>query len=214
MKLGEIKIEALKLMFAGYGDELTVDNLEDYLTDENYKNYLVNMPGAINRCFSVLEHKKVLPLCSVPLFMEQAEEVHGRLRFDLKEQIKDFCSIERVVIDGKNGYESAQPYTIEAGVLVLSAEAAEDDAVIRVLYRPKLARLTFASGDHLDLAVPDDIACHIPYFIKGDLYREDEPEEAGEARNFFEAAMEEIKRNEMPDQVQSTVEHRMGAWMI
>ncbi|MBQ8399329.1 MAG: hypothetical protein IJX08_05090, partial [Clostridia bacterium] len=60
---------------------------------------------------------------------------------------------------------------------------------------------------------PDDIACHIPCFIKGDLYRDDEPDEAGEARNFFEAAMEEIKRNEMPEQVQSTVVHRMGAWM-
>ncbi|MBQ7846915.1 MAG: hypothetical protein IJ344_01390 [Clostridia bacterium] len=213
MKLGEIKIEALKLMFAGYGDELTVDNLEDYLTDENYKNYLVNMPGAINRCFSVLEHKKVIPVRSAPLSMEQAEEVHGRLRFDLKEQIKDFHALERVVIDGNYGYESAQAYSMEAGVLVLSAEEIEDDAVIRVLYRPKLARLTFASGDHADIDLPDDIACHIPCFIKGDLYRDDEPDEAGEARNFFEAAMEEIKRNEMPEQVQSTVVHRMGAWM-
>ena len=49
MKLGEIKIEALKLMFINEGDDIDIGSLELLAQDEIYKNYLVNMPGAINR---------------------------------------------------------------------------------------------------------------------------------------------------------------------
>ena len=54
--------------------------------------------------------------------------------------------------------------------------------------------LLFESGVHKVNAchIPENIASSIPYFIKGDLYRDDEPNEASEARNWFEAAIEEI----------------------
>ena len=44
----------------------------------------------------------------------------------------------------------------------------------------------------MELDIPNGIAEQIPYFIKGDLYRDDEPNEASEARNWFEAAMDAI----------------------
>ena len=45
MKLGDIKIEALKLMFVNMGDDIDIESLETYAQDEIYKSYLVNMPG-------------------------------------------------------------------------------------------------------------------------------------------------------------------------
>ena len=54
MKLGEIKIEALKLMFADYTDDLSMENLAALKSDENFGRYVNSMPGAINRCYNIL----------------------------------------------------------------------------------------------------------------------------------------------------------------
>ena len=61
-----------------------------------------------------------------------------------------------------------------------------------VIYKPKLERITSITDDFVELPIPENIASHIPYFVKGDLYRDDEPNEASEARNWYEAAMEAI----------------------
>ena len=72
MKLGDIKIEALKLMFVNMGDDIDIESLETYAQDEIYKSYLVNMPGAINRCFASIEEKRVLPSKSRTLQRSEA----------------------------------------------------------------------------------------------------------------------------------------------
>ena len=46
MKLGEVKIEALKIMFADYTGSIDVDSLQDLKTDENYE-YINSMPESI-----------------------------------------------------------------------------------------------------------------------------------------------------------------------
>ena len=61
-----------------------------------------------------------------------------------------------------------------------------------LLYYPKIPRVSSLTSDEEELTIPENIASHIPYFIKGDLYRDDEPNEASEARNWYEAAMDEI----------------------
>lgn len=57
MKYGDIKLETLKLMFINEGNDLTIEDFEAYEQDDTYKNYLVNMPGSINRCFPNLNRK-------------------------------------------------------------------------------------------------------------------------------------------------------------
>ena len=214
MKLGDLKIEALKLMFAGYGDEIVPETLDRFKGDENYKNYLVSMPGAINRCFSILENKKVLPLRSVTVIREDCEEKYGRLHVDLSLIAPDLHAIERVIVDGwEAGYEGSAEFSLEGPVLVLKIPEAEETE-LRLLYRPKLERISAISNDSMVLNIPDDIACHIPYYIKADLFREDEPEEASLARTLFDMAMEELKRNEPAEKMQRRVENRMGEWLM
>ena len=72
MKLGDIKIEAMKLMFVNYNIDFRIEQLEQLAQDENYGSYLVNMPGAINRCFSSLEEKGVLPVKTYALNPSEA----------------------------------------------------------------------------------------------------------------------------------------------
>lgn len=191
MKLGDIKIEALKLMFVNYNVDFQIEELEQLALDENYGSYLVNMPGAINRCFSSLEEKGVLPVKSYALKPSEALASGSFLRFDLASLINDFFDIERIVYENDNGeYVGDYEYQREGNVIVLSNIGCGE--YYTVLYKPKLERITALTDDNLELAIPNDIASHIPYFVKGDLYRDDEPNEASEARNWYEAAMEAI----------------------
>ncbi|MBE6656264.1 MAG: hypothetical protein E7609_05300 [Ruminococcaceae bacterium] len=189
MKLGEIKLESLKLMFANVDIDLYLDRIEYYKQDETYRDYLVNMPGAINRCFASIEEKRVLPC-------KRHEIVGGPmrslvLRVDMDAPVDDFLDLHRVVYENDRGdYEADISFRREGNTIVLPAIGFGERYV--VLYHPTIPRITAATAEDTELPIPDGIAAHIPYFIKGDLFRADEPNEASEARNWYEAAMEAI----------------------
>lgn len=189
MKLGDIKVESLKIMFVSTHTDLTIDELDNALRDENYSGYLVNMPGAINRCFSVLEEKRVLPVKSYILKASKGLASGSFMRFDLSSLIEDFCDIDRLVRESDEEYEGNAEFRMEGNTLVIPKY--EDETYI-VLYYPSIPRITSDTDNNTELEIPDKIAAHIPYFVKGDLFRDDEPDEANEARNWFEAAMEQV----------------------
>ena len=83
MKYGEIKIETLKLMFANMGEDISTDKLDTYEQSDNYGSYLINMPGSINRCFSALECKGVLPSKSKVLKASEGVASGAFIRFNL-----------------------------------------------------------------------------------------------------------------------------------
>lgn len=192
MKLGDIKIEALKLMFINMGDDIGIENLETISQDETYRSYLVNMPGAINRCFANIEEKRVLPSKSKVLTHSRGIASGGFLRFKLSE-IPDFFDIERIAKETDDGeYDGDYDYTVEGDTLVLDRYEEGDGITYTVIYKPTIERVTYLTDDNTEIAIPNNIAANIPYFLKGDLYRDDEPNEASEARNWYEQAMNEI----------------------
>ena len=187
MKLGEIKIQALKLMFVNYNDDISIEDIYALSTDQNYGSYLVNMTGSINRCFSSIEEKRVLPVKSYTLHYSDGEADNSFFRFNLNALIPDFFDIERLIYQHKGIYCGDMDYQREADILVLKNPCAE--GTYRLLYYPKIARIDSLADNQMELDIPNGIAEQIPYFIKGDLYRDDEPNEASEARNWFEAAI-------------------------
>lgn len=190
MKLGDIKIQALKLMFVNYSDDITADDITALSADQNYGSYLVNMPGSINRCFASLEEKRVLPVKSYTLHYSDGESDNSFLRFDLDALIPDFFDIERLIYQREDIYCGDTDYQREADILVLKNPCAE--GTYRLLYYPKITRIDALTNNQMELDIPEGIAAYIPYFIKGDLYRDDEPNEASEARNWYEAAMDAV----------------------
>ena len=115
------------------------------------------------------------------------------LRFDLR-VISDFFDVERVVRETERGeYDGDYGYIREGNVLVFENVS---DVKYILIYKPKLTRIKSYDSNDTELDIPEDIAAHIPYFIKGDLYRDDEPGEAAEARNWYEQATEELMRNQ------------------
>ncbi len=186
MKLGEIKIEALKLMFASYEIDFTEAQLSEKAASETYRDYLINMPGAINRAFAIIENKGVLPVKRYEI--KNTEEIKVGTSFDMS-VVKDFFSVERVIFEGAHGeYVPQYPYLLE-GTVIRFPDTLADGEKYTVLYRPKIKRVT---NDAADVDVPDYIAVYIPYFIKGELYREEEPGEASEAYNLFMKALDEL----------------------
>ena len=192
MKYGDILIEALKLMFVNMGNDISADELDTYAQDDNYKSYLVNMPGSINRCFSAIEHKGVLPSKAKVLSLSEGVASGAFVRFNLSSIIEDFYDVDRVVSETDDGeYCGDCDYQTEGDTLVLDRYE-EDETTYTILYRPTIPRVNSLTDKDTEIAIPENIATLIPYFIKGDLYRDDEPNEASEARNWFEAGIEEI----------------------
>lgn len=191
MKLGEIKLEALRLMFASYNEELTVEQLSALTHSQEYGQYLIAMPGSINRCFADLELRGVLPLKSAALAREAAEEVCGMLRWELPRVLADYLAPVCLICEWEGGSftETELAQYREGDILRLPIFDPERKGY-RLVYRPRLPRILSYTDDTVELPIPDRIAAFIPYWIKGELFREDEPGEAGEARNWYEVAMD------------------------
>ena len=193
MKLGDIKIEALKLMFANGHEDIGVEQIETMEQTEEYGDYLIAMNGSINRCFADLESRCILPVKSFSLPGGEKENKEP-LYFDLEEQISDYFYIERLIYeaDGAVWEEDELESYLLGNTLLLPWFDGEKEGY-RVVYRPKLERLLPYTSNDTELAVPEYIAAIIPYWIKSELYRGDEVNEAGEARNWYEAAIRQAQ---------------------
>ena len=191
MKLGEIKIEALKLMFVNNTNEMNVDSITNLMNDENYAGYLVNMRGAINRALDRVKNACVLPLKSAWVDMTAIEDMGNYFSYDLT-KIEDFFMLERVVYTDGPVYNGDFEYEMEGKTIVLEKLPGH----YKVLYYPTVDYVSADMSDTDSLSIPEDIARLIPYFIKGDLYQEDEPNLAADARNTFEACLEDIKKQQ------------------
>ena len=201
MKLGEIKAEALRLM--GMDVEVNAENVRDFEYDENYGILVTGMPGALNRCFADIESKGVLPLRRKDL-MPTAGRGHC-YRFSIKDLGGEPV---RLIAETDHAYDGDHSFRREGDgtLLILDGDA---DASYTLLYRPHIPRVSAITADSTELDLPEAIAAAIPYYLKGDLYRHDEPGEASEARNWYEAALEQYAAT-VRDGVQGTVQTVYG----
>lgn len=206
MKVGEIKIEAIKLMFANYAFDMSITDLQTAISDENYGSYIVNMNGAISRALDRIENACVVP--TKTRLISSAELVIGKnySRFDLS-KIEDLFIIDRISAEYESGeYDSNIAYELEGNELLLE----NVDAEIRIIYYPKIKTMDDTVKDTDDMWIPDNISRLIPYFIKGDLYQEEEPNLAADARNIFEASLDDLKMQNQSKQNYVHQVYKMG----
>lgn len=153
MKVGDIYIEALRLMFATGTEAIYAEpmegarSLEDARHDDTYADYLLSMPGALNRALADVEGKQAVPV-----------------------------SVRR-------------------------------EWALAGLAHPYVLRTT---PDAEELRMPEGIAVLLPYYIAGDLYRHEEPAQAAEWRNYYEAGMSQFCALRDEGTVQSSILCVMG----
>ena len=209
MKLKDIKLETLRMM--GVTAVINDEDLTRLAADEECKDYMAYMPGAINRCFSNLEGRDVLPIKRAVLSPFSGESYGGGVRYELPQAVPDLFKIERIAYESQRyGYTGHVGYTKEGDTLLLR-EIGEGERYI-ILYRPRLRRITSFTDDETELDIPENIASLVPYFVKSELFRQDEPDEAQEARNWYEGGLADIISE--AEAVQTRVQSVYGAEML
>jgi hypothetical protein len=187
MTVGDIKIQALKLMFVTYDRDLTPDSLGELGADINYRAYLINMNGSIDRCLADIEKRCILP-AKIQAITPSTEPVAGYMtRCEIT--ARDFFEIERVSKEGLYEYDGDHPYMREGNTILLKEY--DPSAKYNLIYYPK-ARRASVLRDTDELEIPENVAAAIPYFVKGELFREDNASEANESMRQYEAAMASI----------------------
>lgn len=199
MKLGEIKLEALIMIYPGEAFNVTEENITEALEvikgDPNYADYLAAMPGIINRCFGVLESKGVLPTKQMTLESGGQTQTGGQtpplqIRCDLRSLAEDYGILERVAFEGAGGtcYTSECDYTRESADVILLPYMGKGKYIL--IYTPRLPRVGLISSEGTEvLPGRDDIASLIPYYIKSELLYTEYPEDAKLARQLFESGL-------------------------
>ena len=180
MTLGELKAEAMRLMFVQGVSAQTVEDLE---FDENNGDLYRGIVGALNRAFADLEAKRILPARVAKLTVQR--EASGTVWLSLESVCDYFAPIALSFYDG----EGFAPVSFAEQAGMLRADSMGREGTYELLYHPLLARVTDETPNSTVLDLPPTLVEALPYFVKGDVYRVDEPNEAAEARNFYEAAV-------------------------
>lgn len=190
----QLYAESLRLMFATGTDDFaaTAEGMAGLTERPDYRDYLLSMPGAINRCFADLEAKKVLPWARRRVGAAEGDDVGGGYRrVILSEVMPDCYELERVVCH--RGYGETVDMVLHEDVFIEGDELILPGGDEYVLYyTPVLPRIDEATD--LDAAVPlsPALAAAVPYYVKGELYRVEEPHEAAEAHNLYEQRVAQI----------------------
>lgn len=191
MKLGEIKLEALKIMNINNDSVLVLENMDAILGEKRYAKYLNNMFNCINKAIDVINHKKILPQNRIE--MSELEVNQGAInnRFDVS-SIRDFMSISRIVYEDSNGYRERIPFEREGNMVVVPNKYLPE--YLAMVYNTKIENITDNIADTDDVPnLSDELARLIPYYIKFELYQEDEPDLALTAKNTFDQGIESLR---------------------
>ena len=194
IRLGDIKIESIKLMFTNYNFDFGIDDLQSLVSDENYGSYIVNMNGSIARALDRIENACVVPLKRRTLGVDDVSYTKNFIHFDLG-NIDDLFLIDRITAEYDSGdYEGNVDYSLEGDLLILPKDNRKP--TYSIVYYPTIKTIDDSIADTDEMWIPDKISRLIPYFVKGDLYQEEEPSLAADARNLFEACLDDIKKNQ------------------
>lgn len=185
MLVGEVKLEALRLMFINMEKSLEVEDLINLYDDKNYAIYLQNMTGAINRAIDRINACKVLPTKSVSIGATKDGELNC---IDLS-NISDLYEVI-ALYSGEDKQPKLCEFTYLDSHTIVTTEECKN---FKLSYYKKCAHISSGINDNAVIDLPDEVASIVPYYIKSDLYQDDNAVLANDARNKFEQALEELK---------------------
>jgi hypothetical protein len=178
MTINDIKIEALKLMFTNYNEDIS--DINDCLNDDNYSAYIPAMNGAINRAVGRLWAKRVITKMFTLLPTAHKDTANYS---DLCDVLYPVTDTERLLIEER--IKSQNPDSEGVDLANKVKVEINNEIVARRLY------------------IPADAQALIPYYIKAELYEEDEPSLAMQARNFFEQGIEDRQGEEVQECIEN-----------
>ena len=184
MTISQIKKEALRLMGV-VGREIEDVPIATLEGESAYAPYLRRMTGAINRALADLERR--MALTPVRLDVAYGEWRHAGVssRLTLGE---DVYGVLCVLAEDEAGQISDLPF-VAAGKELIVARL-DTGASAAVLYSPRVRAVEAGEESVVPAHVPETLLSLIPYFIKEELYFEEEPNEALRAGTVWSSGVE------------------------
>lgn len=208
MKLGEIKLMALKLMFVDTDITYNISDIEEYYNNNNTREKLIRMNDSINRALNLYYQRVGLPRAKKTVVLDG--EGDGSTYFlnsisDLYAQIPDLYNVLKVRI--LSTYKSSiynADFEFNDGEIVFTnlhryiTETENENMTIEVFYEtvPRYIENTDVDTEFdLDtINIPNEIQFEIPKYVKGEMYEEDEPQMALYAKNEFLNYLQFVKK--------------------
>ncbi len=197
----QIKQETLRMMFA-------VEQVGRISEIAGVTDYLDKMDGSIDRAVMRICQARKAGLSKIELVIKakQYDETEGEFEArsgitakELEEGVdlgSNVLAVDRVCFKPKKrpmlnniGYDQLDYKTIS-----LFLPNAEDGTKIIVYYYPAMVEIPIADDEEIT-TLRLDVQKIIPYFVKSEVYEEDEPQMARQARSIFEQLLAEIQMN-------------------
>jgi len=195
MTYAQIYAESLRLMFASGTDDFaaTAEGISELYNNPNYRDYLLSMPGSVSRCFADLSSKGVIPYRVERVDADECVGAgEGFCLLELRDRIPDCGEILRIVwvrsMTDRVELEAGEDYYVEGDELYLPIGRG-----YAIYYDPILPCVDEFTELDGETPLPPTLAVAVPYFIKSELYRQEEPHEASEARNIYEQVVAQVK---------------------
>lgn len=189
MKLGQIKLQALSLIYPDWSVEYDDDSVENVIfglrSNSNFSSYLSASVGAINRAFRLIEKRFLSGKGIKNISSEERENYFGGTVFLLDD---DIYKVSSVIINGKE-----QDYELITEKL-MKVKAINSSCEIQVIYFKKINNITHETGSDYDIDL-GGIEEFIPYFIKSEILGIDN-EEGKKALDYFESMLDEFANDD------------------
>lgn len=182
---GELIAACIKLMFDNDTNILDPENISD---DPEYASRTANIIESINRAFNEVAKAEQLPRkrLVIDTDTEYEEQDDYYTRYNLDNLVGDVYRVNNINYQDNYGrYYANVGIRLEGeNILVLRTLTA---GKYIVTYSPMLTeRLTYDMPDNYEIqTIAEDILDIVPYFVKGDLYEEDNADTALMAINRF-----------------------------
>lgn len=180
----------------------------DEATGEDAGEYTGMMAAPANEALQLLVTTgKYIVRC----YELRQEEGVGRQRYDLRELLPDYFSLDTVYYDSGTEYGQRMDYQMEGDrVLVLPPKA----GLWRVYYNAYPYEITGETAEDEELAIDPEVAVLLPLYIASQIYKHDNVALSTIWRNEFEAAREALTAKYQASRVQGKARFVSvkGAW--
>ena len=194
MLLGEIKIQALSLMYPDasfWYDDSDAEGVEDAIyelkADHNFSGLLEASVGAINRAFSAIEKRGLSGVKCDDVALSLCERTRdGQVVITPRE---DFLSLERLLC-----HKGGKTYACSVRVLENKIYTDTVGEVYTLVYREKIPRIKRVTPDSREVELPAGLCEAIPYFVMSELIGGEDSQRALSSREEFFRALDGCER--------------------
>lgn len=190
MTKGQLIVKCLKLLNENNGEKID-DKIVSELPEYSDRTTLI-IPS-INRALYKISDAKKLPGKTYEVtYIDQVNQGNTNKNIKVDSTIvNDMTFITNIVLQDMYGniYTNVS-YFIDGDTCILPPLSSGQKYTI--FYKPKVVEISEDAPDISVLDYPDYILNPIPYFVKGELFEEDDPNLAVFSRNVFERLINEI----------------------